>query len=114
MSINKFEKFIMPLFYRIASIQKHQPLKATQRKRYYPVFGKRSIPTRYLNHEDMFYAHHHRESRQTLYGKITQFLNARGLDGINCVLRALCETGQRANDHEPGTFLQEIMRAIFT
>ncbi|XP_063709313.1 uncharacterized protein LOC134837850 [Culicoides brevitarsis] len=101
---------------RIAAIkplQQQQP-QPTRRMRYYPVFGKRSVNERYVNHEDMFYAHHHRASRQTLYEKIEKFLEAKGLDGMQCVLRALCETGQRSNNHEPGTFLQEIMRAVFS
>uniref|UniRef100_A0A336M7N1 CSON013180 protein n=1 Tax=Culicoides sonorensis TaxID=179676 RepID=A0A336M7N1_CULSO len=99
---------------RIAAIKQGVPQPQARRMRYYPVFGKRSVNERYVNHEDMFYAHHHRASRQTLYEKIEKFLEAKGIDGVQCVLRALCETGQRANKHEPGTFLQEIMRAIFS
>jgi hypothetical protein len=35
-----------------------------------------------------------------------------GLDGHECVLRALCESGRRKT--EKGTFLQEILYSIFT
>lgn len=63
---------------RIAAIKPgvSQQQHPTRRMRYYPVFGKRSVNERYVNHEDMFYAHHHRASRQTLYEKIEKFLEA--------------------------------------
>lgn len=35
-------------------------------------------------------------------------------DGKNCVLKALCETGQRYHERGSGTFVGEIMRAIFS
>ena len=40
-------------------------------------------------------------------------MNRRKLNGAECILKALCETGQRANDEKPGSFLMEIMRSIF-
>lgn len=64
---------------RIAAIKPgvaQQQQQQARRMRYYPVFGKRSVNERYVNHEDMFYAHHHRASRQTLYEKIEKFLEA--------------------------------------
>lgn len=35
-------------------------------------------------------------------------------DGHSCVLKALCETGQRHHEKGTGTFVGEIMRAIFS
>lgn len=40
--------------------------------------------------------------------------NRRGKDGKGCVLRALCETGQKNQDGEKGPFLLEILRAVFS
>lgn len=63
--------------HRIAAVKPGaNNITPTKRMRYYPVFGKRSVNERYVNHEDMFYAHHHRASRQTLYGKIEKFLES--------------------------------------
>lgn len=36
------------------------------------------------------------------------------MNGQDCVLRALCETGQRGHETKPASFVVEIMRAIFT
>lgn len=41
-------------------------------------------------------------------------LNRRGKDGKACVLRALCETGQKNQEDEKGPFLMEILRAVFS
>lgn len=38
----------------------------------------------------------------------------RGHNGHQCVLRTLCETGQKSNEHEPGSFAGELLRAVFT
>lgn len=35
------------------------------------------------------------------------------MPGADCILKALCETGQKRNDEKPGTFLIEILRAVF-
>lgn len=32
----------------------------------------------------------------------------------HCILRAICETGQKSNERTPGTFVGELMRALFT
>ena len=40
--------------------------------------------------------------------------NRKGKNGKACVLRALCETGQQNENDVKGSFLVEIMRAIFT
>lgn len=37
----------------------------------------------------------------------------KGLDGEACLLKTLCETKQKENE-ERGTFVSEIIRAIFT
>ncbi|XP_017117235.1 uncharacterized protein LOC108139133 [Drosophila elegans] len=98
----------------------------------YPVFGKRSIPdaTNPLKrqrrsgvateHEDkisrleQLQIRHHRRSRQSLYERVEKYLDKRGHHGHHCVLRTLCETGQKSQEEEPGTFVGELMRAVFT
>lgn len=37
----------------------------------------------------------------------------KGYNGTACVLKTLCEVGMKRNDNEPGSFLAEIVRAIF-
>lgn len=54
----------------------------------------------------------HRRHRRELYAKLEPILTTMGLDGHECVLRALCESGRRKP--EKGTFLQEILYSIFT
>lgn len=39
---------------------------------------------------------------------------SRGSNGHHCVLRALCETGQKSGERKPESFVGELMRAIFT
>ncbi|XP_041766406.1 uncharacterized protein LOC121590636 [Anopheles merus] len=94
-------------------IRRHPPNYPMAKKRFYPVFGKRSIreDTAPL---DRHFLNHHRTTRHTLYEQIEQFLTAKGKHGHHCVLRALCESGQRKDDTEPDTFLKEILRAIFS
>ncbi|KAM7362307.1 uncharacterized protein ACRADG_013071 [Cochliomyia hominivorax] len=96
--------------------------------RIYPVFGKRStrnkivanksnrcgIKTEQPTKMDRIHINHHRKSRHNLYRNIETYLNGRGSNGHHCVLRALCETGQKSNDSKPGSFVGELMRAIFT
>ncbi|XP_052863500.1 uncharacterized protein LOC128270134 [Anopheles cruzii] len=94
-------------------IRQHPPNYAMDKKRFYPVFGKRSIreDTAPL---DRHFLNHHRVTRHALYERIEQFLTAKGKHGHHCVLRALCESGQRKHDTEPDTFLREILRAVFS
>ncbi|XP_075144852.1 uncharacterized protein LOC142219952 [Haematobia irritans] len=103
--------------------------------RIFPIFGKRSIPMgenlssenvthrhhrRTIRSSDSFsrldriHIHHHRRTRHDLYERIETYLEGRGSNGHHCVLRALCETGQKQGDHEPGSFVGELMRTIFT
>ncbi|XP_033231741.1 uncharacterized protein LOC117182745 [Belonocnema kinseyi] len=57
----------------------------------------------------------HRKSRSVLFPKIESFLQSTGLDGKSCVMRALCEAGQRSESEiGQGTFVQELLHAIFT
>ncbi|XP_058792649.1 uncharacterized protein LOC131665068 [Phymastichus coffea] len=57
----------------------------------------------------------HRRSRAAVYPKIEAFLHSVGLDGRSCVMRALCEAGQRSpSDLGTGSFLQELLHAVFT
>ncbi|XP_018051512.1 PREDICTED: uncharacterized protein LOC108689299 [Atta colombica] len=57
----------------------------------------------------------HRRSRSVVYPKMEAFLQSTGLDGRSCVMRALCEAGQR-DPVQIGTrsFVQELLHAIFT
>ncbi|XP_039493958.1 uncharacterized protein LOC120453352 [Drosophila santomea] len=105
---------------------------APRHHRIYPVFGKRSIPDAAnphkrqrrsgvaTEHEDkmsrleQLQIKHHRSSRQSLYERIEKYLDKRGHHGHHCVLRTLCETGQKSEEEEPGTFVGELMRAVFT
>ncbi|XP_050088632.1 uncharacterized protein LOC126572941 [Anopheles aquasalis] len=99
--------------YLTSWIRRHPPNYPMAKKRFYPVFGKRSIreDTAPL---DRHFLRQHRTTRHALYERIETFLTAKGKHGHHCVLRALCESGQRQNDTEPDTFLKEILRAIFS
>ncbi|CAG9791034.1 unnamed protein product [Diatraea saccharalis] len=55
----------------------------------------------------------HRLSRGSLYQKIETMLTGLGGDGRQCLLKTLCLVGQ-TRDWPQGTFLQEILRAVFT
>ncbi|XP_004519826.1 myb-like protein AA [Ceratitis capitata] len=68
-----------------------------------------------LSHMERIHVRHHRSTRQTLYGKIEKYLDKLGIkNSHHCLLRALCETGQKSNEVRPGTFVGELMRAVFT
>lgn len=41
------------------------------------------------------------------------FVCSKGFNGTACVLKTLCEVGKKRSDSEPGSFLAEIVRAIF-
>ncbi|XP_032670625.1 uncharacterized protein LOC116843872 [Odontomachus brunneus] len=57
----------------------------------------------------------HRRSRAVVYPKMEAFLQSTGLDGRSCVMRALCEAGQRNPSLVgTGTFVQELLHAVFT
>ncbi|XP_050079281.1 uncharacterized protein LOC126567091 [Anopheles maculipalpis] len=94
-------------------IRRHPPNYPIGKKRFYPVFGKRSIRED-TSPLDRHFLNQHRVTRHALYERIEKFLTAKGKHGHHCVLRALCESGQRSNDTEPDTFLKEILRAIFS
>ncbi|XP_055609980.1 uncharacterized protein LOC129756937 [Uranotaenia lowii] len=98
-----------------AWVQRHPPNYQFSRKRFYPVFGKRSIDEN-THPEDKLFLDHHRATRHELYAKIEKFLEAKGKHGNHCVRRALCETGQRKNDPDakPESFLREILKAVFS
>ncbi|CAG9130157.1 unnamed protein product [Plutella xylostella] len=55
----------------------------------------------------------HRSSRASLYEKIEGLLKAMGANGRSCLLKTLCQVGQ-THDHKQSSFLQEIMRTVFT
>ncbi|XP_055643979.1 uncharacterized protein LOC129780087 [Toxorhynchites rutilus septentrionalis] len=94
-------------------VRRHPPNYKFGRKRFYPVFGKRSIDE-HTHPEDKFFLNHHRSTRHDLYRKIEKFLDTKGHHGHHCVLRALCESGQRRHNAKPESFLREIMKAIFS
>ncbi|XP_058446006.1 uncharacterized protein LOC131427100 [Malaya genurostris] len=94
-------------------VRRHPPNFPMNRKRFYPVFGKRSIDER-THPEDKFFLDHHRSTRHKLYRKIETFLDAKGNHGHHCVLRALCESGQKRDATEPESFLREILKAVFS
>ncbi|TGZ53391.1 Uncharacterized protein DBV15_01453 [Temnothorax longispinosus] len=57
----------------------------------------------------------HRRSRSVVYPKMEAFLQSAGFDGRSCVMRALCEAGQRDPSRiGTGSFVQELLHAIFT
>ncbi|KYQ53408.1 hypothetical protein ALC60_07474 [Trachymyrmex zeteki] len=57
----------------------------------------------------------HRRSRSVVYPKMEAFLQSTGLDGRSCVMRALCEAGQRDPAQiGTGSFVQELLHTIFT
>uniref|UniRef100_A0A1A9ZCI8 Uncharacterized protein n=1 Tax=Glossina pallidipes TaxID=7398 RepID=A0A1A9ZCI8_GLOPL len=98
----------------------------------FPIFGKRSrldkeekkerhlrykrhgIKSQYISKWDRIHIRYQRSSRHELYEKIEKYLEKRGSNGHHCVLRALCETGQKATEVQPGSFVGELMRAVFT
>ncbi|XP_062559549.1 uncharacterized protein LOC134224242 isoform X2 [Armigeres subalbatus] len=94
-------------------IQNHPPNYQQSKRPFFPVFGKRSIDEK-TNHKDKFFLDHHRSTRHQLYSKIEKFLDTKGNHGQHCVLRALCESGQRRNTGKPDTYLKEILKAIFS
>ncbi|XP_065091188.1 uncharacterized protein LOC135712149 [Ochlerotatus camptorhynchus] len=94
-------------------IGKHPPNYQQSGRQFYPVFGKRSIDE-HTHPEDKFFLNHHRSTRHELYLQIEKFLEAKGKHGHHCVLRALCESGQRKHGNEPKPFLKSIMKAVFS
>ncbi|XP_014604926.1 PREDICTED: uncharacterized protein LOC106787243 [Polistes canadensis] len=57
----------------------------------------------------------HRRSRSVMFPKVEAFLQSTGIDGRSCVMKALCEAGQRhPSQIGKGTFIQELLHAIFT
>ncbi|KAH8359127.1 hypothetical protein KR093_004485, partial [Drosophila rubida] len=124
------------VYYGQPKAQRRQKLprlsSQARRHKIYPVFGKRSIPDALNPHHrqrrsgassehdsglsrlESHQIKYHRNSRQTLYERIEKYLNKRGQNGHQCVLRTLCETGQKSNEREPGSFVGELLRAVFT
>lgn len=56
-------------------VRKHPPNYHLSKKRFYPVFGKRSIEE-HTHPEDKFFLNHHRSTRHDLYLQIEKFLDA--------------------------------------
>lgn len=58
---------------------------------------------------------YHRRSRRELYRKVELMLRTQGKDGKACVLKALCKAARRRReDVGKGSFLEEILHAVFT
>ncbi|XP_011166496.2 uncharacterized protein LOC105200561 [Solenopsis invicta] len=58
---------------------------------------------------------YHRRSRRELYRKVELMLRTQGKDGKACVLKAICKAaGRKREDIGRGSFLDEILHAIFT
>ncbi|XP_065354529.1 uncharacterized protein LOC135948999 [Calliphora vicina] len=105
------------------------PSTGRSEHRIYPIFGKQSISdvrkpqhrfrrsgifTEIPSKLDRIHIGQHRRTRHDLYQRIEIYLTGRGSHGHHCVLRALCETGQKSHERKPGSFVAELMRAIFT
>ncbi|XP_016987998.1 uncharacterized protein LOC108050713 [Drosophila rhopaloa] len=98
-----------------------QVLQSPPKHHIYPVFAKRRR-RRSLEQDPHFERLHlqqHLSSRQLLFGKIERLYKSRRLNGTSCVLRALCESGQRqtqfqgTNVVKPQSFIMELLSAIF-
>ncbi|XP_017083987.2 uncharacterized protein LOC108116559 [Drosophila eugracilis] len=98
-----------------------QVLRAPPKHHIYPVFARRRR-RRSLEQDPHFERLHlqqHLSSRQILFGKIERLYKSRRLNGTSCVLRALCESGQRhkafegTNTGRPQSFIMELLSAIF-
>ncbi|KAH8414060.1 hypothetical protein KR222_003775 [Zaprionus bogoriensis] len=104
-----------------------------RRHQVYPIYGKRSLPDPTIAHHhrqrrsgvavehddkltrmEGIQIKYHRNSREKLYERIEKYLDKRGQKGHQCVLRTLCETGQKSQEREPGSFVGELLRAVFT
>ncbi|KAK9754951.1 DM4/DM12 family [Popillia japonica] len=90
--------------------------KSNTRTRYYPKTTKNTYyapdQNRVTSYMDPVHHEWHRRSRRELFGKIEKFFKAQRKDGRACLLKAVCEVSQ-ARDGELGTFIQEIIKAIF-
>ncbi|XP_037949761.1 protein kinase 4-like [Teleopsis dalmanni] len=121
-------KYNAPIYAPIRTGRNRKVLQNPPKHRIYPVFGKKRRRRRaqsqssggrdrnLLDFElkmERIHLHEHVQSRQILYRKIEKLFQAHGHNGTACVLRALCETGQRHFRTEPQTFIMELLRAIF-
>ncbi|TMW48671.1 hypothetical protein DOY81_006260, partial [Sarcophaga bullata] len=136
-SIRRFDQNILRA--KATPYRRYKNFQGTSRAahRIYPVFGKRSISNDRKHNEtetskrsirfrrngistavptklNRIHIEHHRRTRHDLYQRIEIYLNGRGAHGHHCVLKALCETGQKSHEYKPGSFVGELMRAIFT
>lgn len=93
----------------------------------YPALGKRSV-REVRTSVEQYSAHHHRSTRHTLYASIERYLRAATAGNCNghsedgrsgggqqqCVQRMLCETARKRLETQPGSFVGELMRVVFT
>nr|XP_036228871.1 uncharacterized protein LOC106622194 isoform X2 [Bactrocera oleae] len=78
-------------------------------------YRRNGITGNELSRMERIHVRHHRRTRQTLYEKIEKYLDKLEIpNSHHCILRAICETGQKSNERTPGTFVGELMRALFT
>ncbi|EZA61855.1 hypothetical protein X777_04666 [Ooceraea biroi] len=58
---------------------------------------------------------YHRRSRRELYRKVELMLKTQARDGKACILKAICKAAKRRReDVGKGSFVEEILHAIFT
>lgn len=72
--------------------------------------GKRSVDE---SAENELFLKYHRRSRYDLYRLVEKYLDSNGVDGSHCLQRILCEVGQKKKEPKVGTFVEEILKAIF-
>ncbi|KAJ6635896.1 hypothetical protein Bhyg_14482 [Pseudolycoriella hygida] len=75
-----------------------------------PPIGKRSVDE---SAEKELFLKYHRRSRYDLYRLVEKYLDSNGVDGNHCLQRILCEVGQKKKESKVGTFVEEILKAIF-
>ncbi|GAB0091551.1 hypothetical protein DMENIID0001_064060 [Sergentomyia squamirostris] len=87
-----------------------------QRKRFklLPILMKRSIEEQQRKFNSTFFHEKYQmqpmESRQLLYSRIETFLNGKGMNGRECILKTLCQV--RSSEHS-NSFMSEIMKTVF-
>ncbi|XP_055850489.1 uncharacterized protein LOC129915056 [Episyrphus balteatus] len=121
---NQFESFWNPIYQKSPYIRRQDVIPKTHQHAVYHIMGRRSIDdnkfskvtetTSWLNKLDQIHLQYHRSSRHALYSKLEEMFDKQGKNGTECVLRALCETGNRSHETEPGEVVTEVLRAVFT
>ncbi|XP_055694933.1 uncharacterized protein LOC129796843 [Lutzomyia longipalpis] len=80
-----------------------------------PVLAKRSTENHHFINATSFnerFKMHPIETRHELYSRIEMFLEKKGLNGRECILRSLCQS--KKSSELPNTFISEIMKVVFS